>query len=150
MKLRREILIRPKSTRPAARVGSTLLEVVMAAGMLAMLLAVTVQMLRATTNGQRAAERRVIALQAVRAVADEVANTPWDQLTAESAKQVKIPEPLQAHLPGSALTVAVDEEPAPVTAKRIHVELAWKTAEGKPGAPVRLTSWALPEAKQQK
>jgi hypothetical protein len=128
------------------RLGSTLLEVIMASAMLAVLLATMLQMLRATNNHQRSNERRVIALQAVQAVADQVANIPWEQLTAESAKQVTIPRPLQSYLPGSTLAITVDEEPAPAAAKRIHVELAWNSADGKPGAPVRLTSWAFPKS----
>src|SRR6476659_10959715 len=87
----------------------TLLEVTIAAGMLAVLLTTSVQMLRALSIHQRASERRAVALEAVQAVADQVANIPWDQLTAESAKKVTIPKQLAGYLPSAKLTISLDE-----------------------------------------
>jgi type II secretory pathway pseudopilin PulG len=123
----------------------TLLEVTIAAGMLAVLLTTSVQMLRALSIHQRASERRAVALEAVQAVADQVANIPWDQLTAESAKKVTIPKQLAGYLPGAKLTVSLDEEPTPTASRRVHIDVTWNGADGQPVAPVRLTSWVFPE-----
>ena len=123
----------------------TLLEVIVAAAMLAVLLTTSVQMLRALSIHQRATERRAVGLEAAEAVADQVANIPWDQLTAESAKKVIIPKQLDSYLPGAKLSVSLDEEPTPTASRRIHVDLTWNGADGQAVAPVRLTSWVFPE-----
>ena len=123
----------------------TLLEVIIAAAMLAVLLTASVQMLRALSIHQRASERRAVALEAVQAVADQVANFPWEQLTAESAKKVTIPKQLAGYLPGAKLSVSLDKEPTPTESRRIHIDLTWNGADGQAVAPVRLTSWAFPE-----
>jgi prepilin-type N-terminal cleavage/methylation domain-containing protein len=123
----------------------TLLEVVIAAAMLAVLLTTSVQMLRALSIHQRASERRAVALEAAEAAADQVANIPWDQLTAESAKKATIPKQLASYLPGAKLSVSLDEEPTPTPSRRIHIDLTWNGAHGQPVAPVRLTSWVFPE-----
>src|SRR5881409_814145 len=126
--------------RAQLRRAFTLLEVTIAAGMLAVLLTTSVQMLRALSIHQRASERRAVGLEAVQAVADQVANIPWDQLTAESAKKVTIPKQLDGYLPGAKLSVSLDEEPTPTPSRRIQIDLTWNGADGQPVAPVRLTS----------
>jgi hypothetical protein len=122
-----------------------LIEVVIAAGMLAILLATSVQMLRALSLHQRASDRREIALEAVQAVTDQIANIPWDQLTADSAKKVTIPKPLDGYLPGAKLSVSLDNVATPTASRRIHVDLTWNGPDGQPVAPVRLTNWVFPE-----
>jgi prepilin-type N-terminal cleavage/methylation domain-containing protein len=126
------------------RRGFTLLELTVASALMAVLLAASLQMLRALSDHQRAAERRAIAMQAVQAVAERIANLPWDQLTTEAAQQTKIPPSLASRLPGAKLTAAVAEEPTPLS-KRIEVQVGWTDTKGQGGAPIRLTSWAFPD-----
>jgi hypothetical protein len=123
----------------------TLLEVVIAAGMLAMLLTTSVQMLRSLSIYQRGSDRRAVALQAVQAVSDQIANTPWNQLTAESAKKVMIPKQLENYLPGAKLSVSLEDEATHTASRRIHVDLTWNGLDGQSSAPVRLTTWIFPE-----
>lgn len=125
--------------------GFTLLELTVAAAVMAALLAASLQMLRALTDNQRAAARRAIALQAVQAVAEQVGNLPWDQLTTETAQQTKISPPLETRLPGANLTIVVADEPTPIVSKRITTELTWTDKRGRVGAPARLTNWAFPD-----
>jgi prepilin-type N-terminal cleavage/methylation domain-containing protein len=124
--------------------GFTLLELTVAAALVAVFLASSLQMLRVLTENQRSAERRAIAMQAVQAVAEQVGNLPWDQLTTQTAQQAKIPPALKDRLPGAKLTIVVAEELAPVS-KRIAVELSWSDTKGQLRAPARLTSWAFPD-----
>jgi hypothetical protein len=131
--------------RARYRRAFTLLEVVIAAGMLAMLLTTSVQMLRALSLYQRGSERRAIALQAVQAVSDQIANTPWDQLTTESAKKATIPKQLDSYLPAAKLSISLEDETTPTASRRIHVDLTWNGPDGQSLAPVRLTTWAFPE-----
>jgi hypothetical protein len=130
---------------PAPRRSAfTLLELIIAAAMLTMLLTTSVQMLRTLSIHQRASDRRMVALEAVQAVADQATNIPWDQLTADSAKKVPIPKSFDGYLPGAKLSVSLDEATPPAS-KRIHVELTWNGPDGQAVAPVRVTSWAFPE-----
>jgi prepilin-type N-terminal cleavage/methylation domain-containing protein len=125
------------------RHGFTLIELTAAAAMLALLLTTSAQMLRVLSAHERATEQRAFALQAAQAISEEVGNLPWDQLTTETANQVKVPAQLDPRLPGSKLTITVAEESAPTTSKRIMLELVWNATNGHAVAPVRLTSWAF-------
>jgi hypothetical protein len=121
----------------------TLLEVITAAALLAMLLIASVQMLRALSASQRASERRTVALEAVQAVSDQIANIPWNELSTKTAEKVSIPEPLNDFLRGAMLSVFVDEIAKP-NSKRIRVEVTWNGPDGA-AAPVEMTTWVFPE-----
>jgi len=137
------------SNKSATR-AFTLLEIVAASAMLAVLLTSCVQMLRAISIHQRASDRRLVAMEAVQAMADEAANIPWNQLTADSAKKINVPKPLAGYLPGAKLSISLDNENTPAAAKRIHIELTWNGPDGQPVAPVQLTTWAFPDRPRAK
>ena len=123
----------------------TVLEVTVAAAMLAMLLASAMQMVHVVTVHQRSAVRRMVALQAIQSMSDQIANIPWEKLTTTSATQVGIPKPLEPYLPGAALKITLQDDAAPVNSKRLQVELGWSGRGGQPVAPVRLTTWIYPD-----
>lgn len=138
--------MRRTHTSPVAppRSGFTLLELSVAAAVLAVLLATALKVMTATSNHARANERRLIALQTVQAVTEQIGNIPWDRLPTEAANPFPLPESTTAQLPGAELKVAVHDETAP-PAKRITVELTWSANDADRAAPVRLTSWVFPE-----
>jgi hypothetical protein len=138
------------SAKALIRRGFTVIEATIAAAMLAMLLASSMQMVRLVSAYQRTADRRIIALEAVQSVSDQIANIPWDKLTAASATTVSIPKPLQPYLPAPALRISLSEEATPVPSKQLRVELAWRGSDGQPVAPVRLTTWIYPELRPPK
>ncbi len=121
----------------------TIVEIVVAAGMLAVLLASSVHVLRGLTTEQRAAERRTLALQTVQNLAEQVGNTPWEQLTPEAASQLAVPVPVKAFLPGAKLAVTVVDEREPIVTKRVSIALVWNAPNGQPVSPIRLTSWVF-------
>ncbi len=133
-----------KSCKPGWRRGLTIIEVAAAAAMLAVLLASSVQVMRALANQQIAAARRVMALQTVQSLTEELANTPWDQLTPESAGKLTIPDAAKRYLPGVALSANVAADDEPVESKRLSVELRWRTPSGQQSAPLHLTTWVYP------
>jgi hypothetical protein len=108
-----------------------------------MVMAVSVQMLRVMGDRQRAVERRNVALETVQALAEQLGNMPWDQLTHETAEQMRIPEAIARHLPGGEISVAILEESDPVVAKRMTLEL--RGPHSQPVAPTRLTTWVYPD-----
>lgn len=126
--------------------GMSLLEITLAAGLLGVLMTVSVQMLRVMGDRQRAADRRAAALQTVQALAEQLENMPWDQLTASAADKIAIPDTISRYLPGAKLSVTVSEESEPVVAKRLTLELKWNGPRGQPVAPIRVTTWAFRNA----
>jgi hypothetical protein len=121
----------------------SLLEIMLAAGLLGVLMTVSVQMLRVMGDRQRAAERRAAALQTVQALAENLGNMPWDELSAAAAEKIAIPESMSRHLPGAKLNVTVNDESDPIVAKRVKLELHWNNPRGQSPAPVRLTTWVF-------
>ena len=136
--------LRPR--HPMQRVGMSVLEIMLAAGLLGILMTVSVQMLRVMGDRQRAAERRATALQTVQALAETLGNMPWDELSADAAARIAIPEATRRLLPGAKLSVSVNDESEPVVAKRVMLELGWNNPRGPNSAPVRLTTWVFPDA----
>ena len=125
--------------------GITLLEMTVAAGILAVLISTSVQMIRVVSAQQRAAERRAVAMQTVQALAEQLGNLPWDELTPQSTEQITIPAVLAAYLPGAKLAVTLNGETEDIAAKRVAIELTWKAPNGQPAGPVRLTTWSFPD-----
>ena len=123
----------------------TLLEIVIAAGLLGMLMTISVQMLRAMGDRQRAGERRAAAMQTVQALSEQLDNMPWTELTADAAREVQIPSTMKARLPGGRINVEVVDEVEPVAAKHVMLELSWDGPRGKPARPIRLTTWVYPD-----
>jgi prepilin-type N-terminal cleavage/methylation domain-containing protein len=123
------------------RHGMTMIEIAAAVAMLGVLLASSAQVMRALAKEQQAAARRVMALQTVQALTEELANVPWDRLSPEAANKLAIPDVAKLYLPGAALAATVADAEAPIPSKRLSVELRWRTPSGQPTAPLRLTTW---------
>lgn len=130
-----------RSTSRMRRHGMTMIEIAAAVAMLGVLLASSAQVMRALAKEQQAAARRVMALQTVQALTEELANVPWDRLSPESANQLMIPDVAKLYLPGAALVATVADADSPVQSKRLSVELRWRSPSGQPAAPLRLTTW---------
>jgi prepilin-type N-terminal cleavage/methylation domain-containing protein len=125
------------------RRGMTMIEIAAAVAMLGVLLASSAQVMRSLANQQRAAARRVMALQTVQALIEELANVPWDRLSPEVANKLTIPDVAKLYLPGAALLATVTDAESPVESKCLSVELRWRTPSGQPTAPLRLTTWVF-------
>jgi prepilin-type N-terminal cleavage/methylation domain-containing protein len=140
-------MVQPDASQPPAsqRPGVTLIEVIAAVSMLAVLLGSSVQILRALSTQQLAATRRAMALQAVQAITEEFANVPWTELTPAAADKLSVPAVAKLYLPGAALSAAVTNANQPIESKRLSVELRWNSPNGKPAAPLRVTTWVYPE-----
>jgi prepilin-type N-terminal cleavage/methylation domain-containing protein len=133
--------------RRAARPAFTLMELTIAVAVFAVLLASSTKMIMVASKQARANERRLVALQTVQAITEQIGNIPWDNLPTEAEKQFPLPEAAVAHLSGAELKVTVHDEVEPV-AKRIAVELTWQGNGANRAGPVRLTSWVFPENAQ--
>jgi hypothetical protein len=123
----------------------TLLEITVAAATLAALMTMSVQMIRAMGGQQRTVERRALAMRTVQALAEQIGNMPWEELTAESAGRVGLPAAVAMHLPNARVRATVHDEPEPAAAKRVTIELQWDGPSGRAPAPAKLTTWVFPE-----
>lgn len=121
----------------------SLLEIIIATALLAALMTVSVQMIRALGGQQRSVEQRALAVRTVQALVEQISNTPWEGLTADSVNQVAAPEVVNDHLPNPKLMIRLDVEQEPIAAKRVTVELQWSGPKGEPIAPARLTTWVF-------
>jgi hypothetical protein len=124
------------------------MELTIAIAVLAVLLAAALKMIVSVSQQIRANDRRNVALQSLQAVAEEIENLPWNELTQQTAAQVDIPAAAARYLPDAKLSVSVADETDP-TAKRIRVELTWKGRGNQAAAPVGLTIWVFPETASQ-
>jgi len=113
--------------------------------MLAVLLASSVQVMRALATQQLSATRRVMALQTVQSLTEELSNLPWNELTPDAANKLTLPDVVNLYLPSAAFSAVVAEEQQPIAAKRLSVELRWQAPNGQPAAPLRLTTWVYPD-----
>ena len=120
-----------------------MIELSLAFTVLAVLLAISLQMFRVVADQQRASERRNLALQAAQAITEQVGNIPWDKFTADAVNQIAIPPAIAERLPSAGLAIGINDETEP-TAKRVLVEIHWNNGGGKP-LSVRLASWVYPE-----
>jgi hypothetical protein len=133
-----------RSPARAQDAGLTVIELTISIAILAVLLATSMRMIVVASEHVRANERRVLALQAVQAVSEEIDNIPWDQLNDETASSVRIPDAVAPRLPGAKFTAKVAEESDPL-AKRVTVEITWDTRNDQPAAQSRLTTWVFPD-----
>jgi hypothetical protein len=127
------------------RSAMSLLEITIAAALLTALMIVSTQLIRALGGNQQALERRALAMRTVQALAEQIGNTPWEALSAESVGLIEIPADVTSFLPNAKLNLALDEEHEPVVAKRVSLELQWNGSTGQPAGPARLTTWIFPD-----
>ena len=121
----------------------TIIEIIVACAMLIVLLSGSMPMMRALATQQRALERRAVALQTIQAVSEQLGNMSWEMLNQQAANSLALPELVRTRLPGATLTAIVADEPLPVAAKRLLVEISWDAPNGQPAGPLRLATWVF-------
>jgi hypothetical protein len=130
------------------RRGVILIEVIVACGLAAVLLAICVQVLTLMAVERRAVERRAIALQEAANLIEQATAIPFDQLTPQKLKGFSIDPALAAILPDAKAELSTDDEHEPLRAKRVAVAISWRGAGRRREMPVRLTTWVFgPAAK---
>lgn len=128
------------------RRGVVMLEVVVGCGLLAVLLALAVQLLSVTALQRRHTERRAIALEQAANVVERVSAVPYAEITPERLAAIELSPEVRQILPGGTARLFVDDEAGDVPAKRVRVEIQWTGAGGRTEAPARLTYWFYPPA----
>jgi prepilin-type N-terminal cleavage/methylation domain-containing protein len=121
--------------------GFTLVELLAAAAMVGVVLAVMVPVIGWAAAERRAVARRERAMLEAANVLERLAERPWDRITNEDLKRVQLSESASAALPGASLRVEVAEIAGPPEAKRVRVAIRWRDRPGVDAAPVRLSAF---------
>ena len=123
------------------RRGFTIVEMMAASAMTAVLVTMCVQMLTLTAVQRRGAERRSIALEEAANVTESLSSLTWEEMTPERIAQVRLSEAAQQILGDGALKIALEPSTSGPPAKLIRVEIAWPNGASGGDAAVRLSSW---------
>jgi hypothetical protein len=120
-----------------------LAEVAMATAILMIAMSLTVKVLGWVALERRAAERRQRAVLEVANVMERITAYPFEEVTPDLTRRIRLSTTTGQSLPDSDLSVEVtNSDPgAGRSAKRIAIRLRLKGRSGEWEAPVRLTSW---------
>jgi prepilin-type N-terminal cleavage/methylation domain-containing protein len=125
---------------PAGRHGFTLLETMVALGILGVVLLVLAQLAylllcerQRDAARQEAVEEAANVLEAARACS-------WEDLTPAWAARQRLPGPLAGRLRDGRLEVRVEPEASRPQTRRVTVEVRWSLEDGKPARPVQLVT----------
>ncbi|HEV3021832.1 MAG TPA: hypothetical protein VGX76_05175 [Pirellulales bacterium] len=123
------------------RRGTTMIELCVAAALLAATLSAVVAMLGMVARQRRGAELRAQAIEQADNVLERLTAEPWDAISPQHAEELGLSAKIAAALPNGELRVEVTSPPASATTKRIDVSIAWSPA-GRDIQRVRLTTFA--------
>lgn len=127
--------------RPPDRRGFSLMEIIVAAGLLGVIMLVTVPSLRWVSAGRRDAAQRQLAAQELANVMERLLARELSALTPEAIAAEELSAEAKARLPGGELRVTVTVADDSPPAKRVTAELRWRDSTGQTMAPIRLTAW---------
>ena len=120
------------------RPGFTLLETLIALGILATATVLVAQLGALALAERTRADDRLLATEAAANVLEAARARPWADLTPEWAAAQRLSDDLTDRLPEAILTVRVGPEPDRPGVKRVSVELGWKQRDGTPAWPVTM------------
>ncbi len=123
------------------RRGFVILEVIVACGLLAVLLTMSVQVLSLMAVERRHVERRAIALVEAANIVERMSTMPYEDIDEARLADVGLSPDVCQLLPDGRASLAVEDESGEVPGKRVRVEIVWTGAAGHPESPVRLTHW---------
>jgi Tfp pilus assembly protein PilV len=131
------------------RRGFSLLESFAAMVLLAAMLTVSLQFLRALADHRRAVRQREAAVQETANVMERLCAQRWHDLTAETGKQVQLSPQASRVLPGGVLKVEITPSNEKPECKRISVVVSWQDVPGRPNRPARLVAWRYLSANER-
>ena len=125
------------------RTGSMLLDLAVAIAVTLALVALSVQLLRATANARRSHQQREQAVREAANLMERLTALEFDQLNERRAAEFDLSPATLDRLDDATLDIEI--EPAAAAdapgGKRITLEIAWRDRAGVRVAPLRLTAW---------
>jgi prepilin-type N-terminal cleavage/methylation domain-containing protein len=116
----------------------TILEIMVALGMLSIAMVLVAQLAIWSTVERRRNVLRQEALEAAANVLETAQASSWEVLTPDWAAKQRLPDWLAGELPQGRLTVRVDTEATRPRSKRVTVEIGWLLDNAMPARPVVL------------
>ncbi len=123
------------------RTGFTITEVAVATVLISVLLVVVAQTMALVVQQRRTSQYHVIATEEAANVIELLMSRPYDQLTPDSVKSVKLSPTARDALPSASLRVEllpIDDVPR---CKRVTVEIAWAASSDGMAKPIRIVAW---------
>jgi hypothetical protein len=111
------------------------------AALLAVLLAVSFQLLSAVGGQWRVVNERVVAAKEASNLMERLTAQSFSHITPEAAKQVELSPEVRSALKGAELAVEVSEPRSDKDAKQIRIEIRWQDRAGRRLSPVGLVAW---------
>lgn len=136
-------MIARSSSARAARQGMTLLEVVVAAGILTATTGVLASGVALAWRQQAALDARLAAQEIAQTVMDRVTAAPWEEIGPELATRWGLSEQARTAHPFRELRLSVEDVAGPPAGKKVTVEVQWSAAPNRPPGEVRLVSWVF-------
>ena len=131
----------------ANRRGFTIVEMMAASAMTAVLVTMCVQMLSLTTLQRRAAEQRSTALEEAANVTESLSSLTWEEITPERIAQYRLSEPARQVLRNGVLKISLEPSTSGPPAKLVRLEISWPNGADRGDAAVRLSSWIFSRGK---
>ncbi len=122
------------------RRGFTLIETMVALGVLGVVLLLLAQLGGQVLLERRRNAARQEAVEAAANVLEAARACPWDELTPAWAARQRLPESLSRRLPGGRLQVRVEPEASRPNTRRVTVEVRWSHNDNRPAPPVQLVA----------
>ena len=123
------------------RRGFGIAEVAVSSILLVAALVLVAQMVVGMASERLATEHRQRAFQEAANVMERITARPWDELTPEFAKSIRLAPATLTTLRGGSVAVAITPDVGDTTAKKVAIEVRWLDRSGGPESPVRLVSW---------
>ena len=123
------------------RGGFTLMEVIVAAGLVGALFVVTIPLLSQVRVVRQEAERRMIAGEETANAMEAVAALAQRGGLSREALEGVMLTPAARRLPEASLDVELADADPPFDGQRVTVSVSWTADTGRRGDPVRLTAW---------
>ncbi len=128
------------------RSGFTLTETVVAGIILSTAIAVSMQMLVATSAQHQTMEQGRIALLEAGNVVERLSVLPWSKLDADELSAWNLGPQAARALPGGKLEIQVQPTSDEPAAKRLTVVVSYSPKEKQPARSVRLVTWRYADA----
>jgi hypothetical protein len=125
----------------SARRGTTLLECVVALGLLAAAFTLGAQALGWSAAQRRLADERHIAVQEAANCLQRVRHLNWDELTDERLASQKLSSHASELLASAELRVTAADAGGEPAGRRIHAEVSWVTRHGGTPLQIGLVTW---------
>jgi hypothetical protein len=134
-------MIRHSLSRSKPRPAFTVLETVVALGVLTMIMMFVAQMGAWTITERARTAARHDAVEAAANVLESARALPWESLTSQWAQNQQLPESLSKRLAAGKVIVQLTQESGCPTIKRVRVTIDWQQESGLPAQPVELVAF---------